>query len=346
LNPPYLLRMSRSWSRMLPAMPLLSIVLLALLGWTVWSEEQGRRAQADAATFHLAASAAGLVAHDLEQFDRRLLDIIYRHQSLVLRDIDPQARNAPSFEALQREPDFVFADVLDRAGQSSAGLPRNSNNWFDRDYFAPLEHGSRSDMFIGDHFLRKDDDNIGITVSRRMTDGEDRFAGVVVLGIRLAHFRQLLGQFEGASGQSVMLLRRDGTIIVRLPFRLNDAGDRLEPGTPLDIALRTGAASAVAPDPIDRVQRRFAFHAVGTYPLAIVVGVSIAGPSADPAFWWLVTAVCAVGLATLLLAVQQWPGWHRQLRRRSGRGRHAQASSSETAQRRRSRRSRFPPASE
>ena len=55
MNPPYLLRMSRSWSRMLPAMPLLSIVLLALLGWTVWSEEQGRRAQAlgcDAAGVH------------------------------------------------------------------------------------------------------------------------------------------------------------------------------------------------------------------------------------------------------------------------------------------------------
>jgi hypothetical protein len=346
LNPPFPLRMSRSWSWLLPAVPLLCIVLLALLGWTVWSGEQGRRAQADAATFHMAASAAGLVARELEQFDRRLLNIIYRHQSLALQDIDPQARNAANFEALQREPYFVFADVLDTSGRSSAGLPRNSNNWFDRDYFAPLEHGSRSDMFVGDHFFRKDEDNIGITVSRRMTDGEDRFAGVVVLGIRLAHFRQLLGQFEGVPGQSVMLLRRDGTIIMRLPFRLNDAGDRLEPGTPLDIALRTGAASAVAPDPIDRVQRRFALHAVGTYPLAIVVGASTASPSLDPAFWWLVTAVCAVGLATLLLAAQQWPGWHRQLRRRPGRGQHAPASSSDTVQRRRSRRSRFPPASE
>ena len=145
-----------------------------------------------------------------------------------------------NFEALQREPYFGFVDVVDKYGQAVAGRPRDANNWSERDYFAALQHNRRDSIFIGGRFSVDNPQAVGFTVSRRMSDGEGNFAGLVVMGVRLAYFRELLGSLEINPNQSVMLLRNDGIILLRLPFRLNDVGNKLDPGTPFDIALRTG----------------------------------------------------------------------------------------------------------
>jgi len=168
-----------------------------------------------------------------------------------------------------------------------------------------LEHSRSGDMFIGEPFSRADEKAVGFTVSRWMTDGDARFAGVAVMGVRLAYFRQLLAQFAGA-GRSVVLLRRDGTVIMRLPFRLNDVGNRLEPQTPFDIALRTGATAAATWDATDRVERRFAFQPAGAFPLVVGIGTPIASLSANPALWLLLTAVCSAPLASAPLVSRQW----------------------------------------
>lgn len=306
---PHLLKITRSTSWLRPVAIVFSVVLLAAFGWDLWRDTQAKRLEADAAVHQAAAVAAEQASRSLEEFDRRLLALIYRYQSQSLREVDPQARSLPVLEALQKEPYFAFADVLDTSGRSVAGLPRNDSTWFDSNYFGALEHSRRGDMFIGDPFSRTDEQAVGITVSRRMTDGDDRFAGVVVMGVRLVHFRRLLAQFEG-SGHSVMLLRRDGTIMVRMPFRLNDVGYRLEPGTPLDVALRTGAPSAIVFDPLDRVERQFAFQSVGSHPLVIAVGTPVAGVSSRPSLWWLLT-VCGAPLATAPLASRRWRAWRR-----------------------------------
>ena len=100
-----------------------------------------------------------------------------------------------------------------------------------------------------------------------MIDSGGNFAGVVVMGARLAYFRDLLQHLELGSSNSAMLLREDGTVLMRLPFDMNNIGNTLNPTTAFYTAMRAGAPSVTAPDPIDRVERRFVFHHVGTLPL-------------------------------------------------------------------------------
>jgi Cache domain len=288
------------WLRLRPDAALTSLFLLAALGigWIVWDGHQAR-ARADATASDVATLAAQDVARSLEQFDRALLAVIYRHQSLGSQDLDAQARNAPTFEALQQEPYFAFVDIVDKNGQAIAGLPRNTNNWSDRDYFGALEHSFQSNLFIGGRFSADSEQAVGVTVSRRMTDGEGNFAGLVVRGVRLAHFRQLLSQFGPAANQSLLLMRDDGVVLLRLPFHFNDVGDKLDPATPLYAALRAGETSAVAADPFDHVERRFALHPVGTFPLVIGIGTATGGSWASPMVWWLLASGCSVATLTL-----------------------------------------------
>ena len=275
------------------------------------------RAVPDAATL-MAASAAQNVARSLEQFDRRLLAVIDQHQSFQVQSLDAQARNAANFEALQREPYFGFVDVVDKDGLAVAGRPRDANNWSERDYFAALQHNRRDSIFIGGRFSVDNPQAVGFTVSRRMSDGEGNFAGLVVMGVRLAYFRELLSSVEISPNQSVMLLRDDGSILLRLPFHLNDVGNKLDPGTPFDIALRTGKTSVVTFDPIDRVERQFAFHPVGTFPLVVSVGTATTGFFNSPSLW------AGVAIASSLAGIALLTWWRR---RRAAVERPAQSSS-------------------
>jgi hypothetical protein len=277
-----------------------------IIGSAAWADSQPEPGRPETPPPFMAASAAQNVARSLEQFDRRLLAVIDQHQSSQIQNLDAQARNASNFEALQREPYFGFVDVVDKYGQAVASRPRDANNWSERDYFAALQHNRRDSIFIGGRFSVDNPQAVGFTVSRRMSDGEGNFAGLVVMGVRLAYFRELLSSLEINSNQSVMLLRDDGIILLRLPFHLNDVGNKLDPATPFDIALRTGKASVVAFDPIDHVERQFALHPVGTFPLVVSVGTATTGFFNNPTLWWgVVIAASVAGIALLT-----W--WRRQ----------------------------------
>ena len=126
----------------------------------------------------------------------------------------------------------------------------------------------------------------------------------------------------------MVLAGRDGPVIVQLPFRLADAGDRLEPGTPLDTALRTGAAS-----PSHRIRStvsaRIAIHAVGTYAGDDAGCPFPAHPRTLRSGGWSQPSAPSIGNAAL--AVPRWPGSSSAAASVRPRP-HAQASSSETAQ--------------
>lgn len=271
-----------------------------IIGSAAWASSQPQTERAETTPSFMAASAAQNVARSLEQFDRRLLAVIDQHQLFQFQNIDAQARNAANFEALQREPYFGFVDVVDKNGQAIAGRPRDANNWSERDYFVALQHNPRDSIFIGGRFSVDNPQAVGFTVSRRMSDGEGNFAGLVVMGVRLAYFRELLSSLEISPNLSMMLLRDDGSILLRLPFQLNDVGNKLDPDTPYDIALRTGKTSVVAFDPIDHVERQFALHPVGTFPLVVSVGTATTGFFNNPTLWWGVAiAACVAGIAQL-----------------------------------------------
>jgi hypothetical protein len=247
-----------------------------------------------------------MVGRSLEQFDRALQVLIARHQSLEFQGLDAQERSAPNFDVLQREPHFVFADILDKNGQAIASRPRNTNNWSGRDYFDFLEHDPHDSLYVGGRFSVDNERDVGITVSRRLTDRDANFSGVVVIGIRLAYFRDLLRHIELDSNQSMMLLRDDDVILLRLPSLPDTAAGKLDHGSSLYAAMRTGNTSVVAPDPIDNIERRFVLHRVGTFPLVICVGTAATGLVASSVLWLVVVAGCATALGFAMRRIRRW----------------------------------------
>src|SRR5436309_1415863 len=66
-----------------------------------------------------------------------------------------------------------------------------------------------------------------VVLSRRITDADGGFLGVVVGSIRFTYFHDLFGRLTLNPGDTITVLRRDRTIIMRMPFDLDVIGKNL-----------------------------------------------------------------------------------------------------------------------
>ena len=69
-----------------------------------------------------------------------------------------------------------------------------------------------------------------IVLSRRITDADGGFLGVVVGSIRFSYFHDLFGRLTLNPDDTITVLRRDRTIIMRTPFDLDVIGKNLASG--------------------------------------------------------------------------------------------------------------------
>jgi signal transduction histidine kinase len=81
---------------------------------------------------------------------------------------------------------------------------------------------------------------------------------------------------------------------------------------PFSGLIQTGGSPGAAADPIDQVERRFAFRRVGTSPLVVSVGAAITPVYDSVELWWSVTLLVVFSAAFALLARRQ----HHERRRR------------------------------
>lgn len=305
----------------------LTLVFIAICALLLLDARRDAERQADETASRLAAAVEQDVARNVELFDLSLQTVIGLLQSPAVRDLSPPLRNLALFEHLPRDRYVGFLDALDANGDVIAGSPPppHVTNWANRDYFIAHRRGQSNGIYIGRPFSTAQEEYAGIAISRRMSDADGNFAGVVVIGMRLAYFRDLFSRLGLGPHGSVALLRDDGIVLMRLPFDRNDIGRTLDAAAPSGEFTRTGTSLVAAIDPIDHVQRRFAFRRVGTLPLIVSVGVASEEIYAGWRLRVLLIPLAGAVLAAagLLLIARLW----RELRQREAAERDSQEKS-------------------
>ena len=119
-----------------------------------------------------------------------------------------------------------------------------------------------------------------IVLSRRITDADGGFLGVVVGSIRFSYFHDLFGRLTLNPGDTITVLRRDRTIIMRTPFDLDIIGKNLaeRPNWRADNLKQGAAYAGVGPvDPTPRLYVRSGstdlFFVVVGKPLASILNL-------------------------------------------------------------------------
>ncbi len=110
-----------------------------------------------------------------------------------------------------------------------------------------------------------------IVLSRRITGDDGSFLGVVAGSIRFSYFHDLFGRLHLGPDDTITVLSRDGTVIMRTPFDLDVVGKNLGhlPGVIRVLSGTSGSFSGTAA--ADGISRLYIWRD-GTRPLVVLVG--------------------------------------------------------------------------
>ncbi len=262
--------------------------------------------QADVEADRLAAALATEVSRDVGRFDLVLQTVMAGRQTPASKDMLPDARNALLSSRVPRDANIGFLDVIDTDGGVLATLQpeRPATNWSRQDYFLLQRENTANALIIGQPFSLTHEDAVGFTISRRLTDSDNRFAGVAVLGIRLAFFLDQFRSQDLKGAESVTLLdSRGGFVLMRMPFDVKEVGHPIQPLEPFLAFMRSEQPPYMARSRSDHVERRYAFHRVAELPLVVMVATRVSDRYSTLLSWGL-PAGMAVGFASVMLLLR------------------------------------------
>jgi signal transduction histidine kinase/Na+-transporting methylmalonyl-CoA/oxaloacetate decarboxylase gamma subunit len=279
------------------------LIVLAAIAWFFGQHlNRGAEQQADDAASRLAAALALDVGRDVEQLDLVLQTAVSGRQPPADPALTPQERNTLLFDRTPRDRYLDFIEVLDAEGSVLASVPPRAEprNWAMSDYFGALRSATSSGVFVGRPVGIARPDKAAFTISRRITDRDGAFTGVVVIGQRLAYFRDLFAGLGLGPHDTVTLLRNDGVILMRMPFDPNDIGRTVDAASPLHAFIQGGPGTIAERDPHDGIERRFVSRRAGTLPLTVAVGIA---PQRGNG-WWIAAMAAAAAVAAALLTLR------------------------------------------
>jgi diguanylate cyclase (GGDEF)-like protein len=179
---------------------------------------------------------------------------------LILFD---RALTAKHFGAIQ-----VF-DAEGRLTVDASSLDPLPDNRSDEEYFRVHRDNPDAGLFISRPMLHRG--TYAIVLSRRITGPDGRFLGVAAGSIHFSYFHEMFDRLSLDRDDTITVLRRDRTIIMRKPFDLNVIGKTLTGRPTWSPANPPNNEAYAGQGPVDSIPRLYVRRS-STSPLLVVVG--------------------------------------------------------------------------
>ncbi len=201
----------------------------------------------------LRAVVANIVLPEAASVSRPILHLILFDHALT----------AKHFGAIQ-----VF-DAEGRLTVDASSLDPLPDNRSDEEYFRVHRDNPDAGLFISRPMLHRG--AYAIVLSRRISGADGRFLGVAAGSIHFSYFHELFERLSLDQDETITVLRRDRTIIMRKPFDLDVIGRNLAERSTWNPANLPGDGAYAGQGPVDSVPRLYVRRS-STSPLFVVVG--------------------------------------------------------------------------
>jgi diguanylate cyclase (GGDEF)-like protein len=258
---------------------------------------------------NIAALIEQSVARDIELYDLSLQSVIDGLSNSEVMKQSAEVRQIALFDRSATAQGLGALVLLNEKGDillDSVAVNPRRGNFEDREYFSIHRDAAKDvGLYISRPFHARLQGNIwSISLSRRVTNPDGSFGGIVSGTVKLDYFRQRFDQIAVGSGGSITLLRDDGVV---LAHNLSDesvfgADWRADPA--LKHARTAESGTFYSAEAADRVPRFYAFERIGNLPLVVSVGLSEKDVLAS--WWskvWILTAVFLFMAASVLALV-------------------------------------------
>ncbi|MCK1638641.1 GGDEF domain-containing protein [Bradyrhizobium sp. 157] len=230
---------------------------------------------------NLASSIDSDISRNIELYDLSLRSVATNLVMPEIEKVSKEIRHLILFDHAATARHFGAIQVFDAQGKliiDAASLDPVPEDRSDEEYF--FVHRDKPDigLYMSRPMLHRS--AYSIVLSRRVTDADGGFLGVVAGSIRFSYFHDLFGRLTLDPADTITVLRRDRTIIMRKPFDLDIVGKNLaerrnwNPGN----LKQGGSYAGVGPvDPTPRLYVRSAntslFFVVVGKPLASILSL-------------------------------------------------------------------------
>src|SRR6266852_847911 len=274
------------------------------IGLTVWGLRSDAIDEAANDTGNIATILAEQTARSVESIQLVLVELQERIAAFGTTPSEEFHRalsNQDTHEILKaraaRLPQATVVALADHNGQivsSSRRWPAPNVNLADRDFFQLLET-TDSNFYVGAPVASRVTGEQTIFFGKRLNSSSGAFAGVILVGVELKYFRHVYESITSLRNQSFLLLRNDGTVLVRHPDPEDRAGQKMPASSPWYRLVSEGGGHYRSPCYFDGIARLVAVRPLRDYPL--VVNVAVTETAALANWQWRATLI---GIGTLL----------------------------------------------
>jgi len=258
-----------------------------------------------------ASNAAQNLVNTLKDETERHLDIYQLAMGDVATSVQtpdifhlaPDVRQHVAFSIAGNTTDLGSVFATDAEGNfildSNAVPPRNINV-SDRDYFQIQQRTRDAGLYLSEPFRSRGFhlNEPLIALSSRLEDRHGQFIGIAAATLRLSYFHQMFEDSILGPHGTITLVRTDGVILMRQPYRASDIGRTLAGGHSFPPMVASDQGTYVDIAVLDHIERLYSFKRIGKYPLVVSVGFA----TEDIYAGWRKRAI-AIGIVTFVLDV-------------------------------------------
>lgn len=233
---------------------------------------RGEEALARQTLENLATTIESDISRNIEIYDLSLKAVASNLLLPELATVSKPVRHLILFDHAMTAKHFGAIQVFNADGRltiDASTLDPAPENRADEDYFRVHRDNPGAGLFISRPMLFRG--AYSIVLSRRVSDTDGGFMGVVAGSIRFSYFHELFERLNLGPEDTITVLKRDRTIMMRRPFDLDVIGKNL--GTRQDWKpdnLRAGGSYA-GQGPVDTTPRLYV-RSSGPSPLFVVAG--------------------------------------------------------------------------
>jgi hypothetical protein len=221
---------------------------------------------------NLASGIDADISRNVELYDLSLRAVVSNMVMPEIKDVSKPIRHLILFDHAATAKHFGAIQVFDAEGRltiDASTLDPVPENRGDEEFFRVHRDQPDAGLFISRPMLHRG--AYAIVLSRRISGADGSFLGVVAGSIRFSYFHDLFGRLRLGPDDTITVMRRDATVIMRTPFDLDLIGKSLGhvPGVIRALSEPSGSYSGLGA--LDGVPRLLVWRD-GTRPLVVLVG--------------------------------------------------------------------------
>ncbi|WP_201863189.1 sensor domain-containing diguanylate cyclase [Microvirga soli] len=259
------------------------VIALGILGisaHTLWMDRLGTWQEAEKSSRNVLTTIVRDLDSNLELLDLSLKGAMEGLRHLGFHQLSPDLQYRMLFDRVASANFMAALLLVDRNGNliADAGpmIASRSLNVSDREYFTAHKNAHHLGLYVTRPYRsRAPHGEFSIGISRRLSDADGGFAGVVMGSIALNTINQRFEHLSLGQQGAINLFRGDGVLLTRYPFDANQINQDLGGSPHVQRLLKDKSGTFDSVSPIDGVHRIISFGRLEKYPLVLTVALSV-----------------------------------------------------------------------